>query len=144
MGNHLFIDQICPFFTNIEHDTLENEDYRRVLYTDRQMQLVLMTLKPGETIPLESHDDTTQFIRVEHGIAHVQWIREEDGTVIGRQLEDGDVVIIPAGTDHFIENVNEDMDLKLYTIYTPPEHQPETILERPTNLTFNTMIKIKE
>jgi mannose-6-phosphate isomerase-like protein (cupin superfamily) len=107
------------YTTNIEKDTLENENYRKVLYTGK-MQLVVMSLKPGEDIPMEIHPDIDQFIRVEKGSAYVK-IGEEE-----YNLKEDEIVIVPAGNHHYVKNASDE-DLKLYTIYTPAEHAPETI-----------------
>jgi mannose-6-phosphate isomerase-like protein (cupin superfamily) len=109
------------YVTNIEQDTLENKDYRRVLYTGRNMQLVLMTLQPGEEIGLETHDEHDQFIRVEAGT----------GTAIlngkKHELSDGVAVVIPAGIEHNVVNTSKREPLRLYTLYGPPEHPHGTV-----------------
>ena len=91
------------YVTNIESDTLENNDYRRVLYTGRHTQLVLMTLQPGEEIGQETHDEHDQFIRVEGGTGKVT-------------LNDDNVI-----------NTARDVPLRLYTLYSPPEHADGTV-----------------
>lgn len=110
--------------TNIERDTLENEDYRRVLFTGPHMQLVLMTLRPGEEIGLETHDEHDQFIRVETGSGVVRLNKEE------HELADGVSVVIPAGTRHNVVNTSKSEALRLYTIYSPPEHADGTVHRR--------------
>lgn len=102
--------------SNIESKTISNNNYRQVEYTDDLMQLVLMSLKPSEEIGMETHSATTQFIRVEkgNGLAIIN-----DDKI---NLSDGSVVVIPYGYKHNIINTGND-DLKLYTIYTPPEHE---------------------
>ena len=111
------------YLTNIEEETLKNAKFRRVLFTGPHAQLVVMTLKPGEDIGLESHDDVDQFIRVEAG----------RGTALldGKEhvVEDGTAVVIPAGTRHNIINSSRTEALKLYTIYSPPEHPDGTVHE---------------
>ncbi|MCK5095752.1 MAG: cupin domain-containing protein [Candidatus Pacebacteria bacterium] len=107
------------YLTNIEKATLENEDYRRVLYTAKNSQLVLMNIKPGDEIGMEVHE-LDQFIRIEKGKAKVILDGEE------HSAEDDWAVVIPAGTDHNVINTG-DMDLKLYSIYSPPEHKDGTI-----------------
>ncbi len=101
---------------NIEEETIANEDFRRVLYTGENLQLVLMSLKPGEEIGMETHDTIDQFFRFEAGT----------GKCIINQAEyevtDGDSIIIPAGSEHNIINTGDD-ELKMYTIYSPPNHQ---------------------
>ena len=109
------------YVTNIEQDTLENEDYRRVLFTGRNTQLVLMTLRPGEEIGRETHEEHDQFIRVESGTGAVTLNGEE------HRLEDGVAVVIPAGVEHNVINTSSDEPLRLYTLYSPPEHPDGTI-----------------
>ncbi|HEX6002462.1 MAG TPA: cupin domain-containing protein [Burkholderiales bacterium] len=110
-----------PGYTiNIERATLENNDYRRVLYTGRNTQLVLMTLQAGEEIGLETHEEHDQFIRVESGVGKV---------LLGGKahpLEDGSAVVIPAGVEHNVINTSRE-PLRLYTLYSPPEHADGTV-----------------
>jgi mannose-6-phosphate isomerase-like protein (cupin superfamily) len=108
------------YVTNIEQETLKNEDYRRVLFTGRNTQLVLMTLRAGEEIGLETHEEHDQFIRVESGAGTVIL----DGTQ--HRLEDGTAVVIPAGVAHNVINTSRD-PLRLYTLYSPPEHPEGTV-----------------
>jgi mannose-6-phosphate isomerase-like protein (cupin superfamily) len=107
--------------TNIERDTLENADYRRVLFTGPHLQLVLMTLQPGEQIGLESHEGHDQFIRVEAG--------EGEAILGGRRhrLADGVSVVIPSGVEHNVINTSKTEPLRLYTLYGPPEHPDGTV-----------------
>lgn len=114
------------YVTNIERDTLENEDFRRVLFTGQHMQLVLMTLRPGEEIGEETHDEHDQFIRVEAGTADVFLDGER------RELGDGSVVVIPAGVRHNVINTSGGDDLRLYTLYGPPEHPDGTVQRTST------------
>lgn len=107
------------FVTNIEKATLENENYRQVLYTGPSSQLVLMTIQPGDEIGSETHD-LDQFIRIEAGQAVVTL----DG--VNHTLEDDWAVVIPAGTEHNVVN-NGDEPLRLYSIYSPPEHKDGTV-----------------
>ncbi len=107
------------YLTNIEQATLENTDYRRVLYTSKHSQLVLMALKPGEEIGEEVHH-LDQFIRFEAGTATVIL----DG--IEHAVKADDAVVIPEGTHHNVINTGEE-DLKLYTLYSPPEHKDGTV-----------------
>jgi len=109
------------YVTNIEHDTLANEDYRRVLFTGRNTQLVLMTLQPGEEIGRETHAEHDQFIRVESGTGVVLLNREE------HSLGDGVAVVIPAGVEHNVINTSPAEPLRLYTLYSPPEHADGTV-----------------
>lgn len=108
------------FVTNIEKDTLENENFRKVLYTAKNMQLVVMSLNAGEEIGMETHPEHDQFIRVDKGSAKAILNGEES------ELVDGSCVIIPAGVEHNIVNTGEGK-LKLYTIYSPPEHADSTV-----------------
>lgn len=110
---------------NIESDTVENTSYRRVVYTfTNQFQLALMSLLPSETIPREIHPHTVQFVRVEQGTA--ECVVETDGNVQRVYLSDGDTITIPPGIYHEFRNANDKESLKLYVIYTPPEHNPNT------------------
>ena len=109
------------YITNIERDTLANEDFRRVLFTGPHMQLVLMTLQPGEDIGQETHDEHDQFIRVEAGTGVARLNGRES------PLEDGSIVVIPAGVEHNIVNTSKDEALRLYTLYSPPEHAHGTV-----------------
>lgn len=109
------------YVTNIERDTLANEDYRRVLYTGPNTQLVLMTLQPGDEIGQETHEEHDQFIRVEAG-AGVVVLNGERHT-----LSDGVAVVIPAGVKHNVVNMSDDAPLRLYTLYSPPEHPHGTV-----------------
>ena len=105
---------------NIEERTVENDDFRRVLYTGKNLQLVLMTLQPGEEIGSEIHEDRDQFFRVEEGAGAV----DIDG--VANAVEDGSAVIVPAGARHNVRNTG-DAPLRLYTIYGPPEHKDQVV-----------------
>ena len=109
------------YTTNIEKDTLENENFRKVLYTAPHSQLVLMTLEPREDIGSEVHEDRDQFFRIEAG----------QGTAVingvEHPLSDGTAVIIPAGAEHNIINTSDTEKLRVYTIYSPAEHKDGTI-----------------
>ena len=107
--------------TNIERDTLANEDYRRELFTGPNLQLVLMALKPGEEIGLEKHEGHDQFIRVEAGTG--------EAFLDGRRhaLSDGVSVVIPSGVQHNVVNTSKTEPLRLYTLYAPPEHPDGTV-----------------
>ena len=106
---------------NIEDRTLENSNFRKVLFTGKYMQLVVMSLKPGEDIGEEVHDTVDQFFRIEEGEAKVVMNGEE--TI----LTDDMVAIVPAGTLHNVINTSDTNDLKLYTIYAPANHPEGTI-----------------
>lgn len=110
------------FVDDIEHRTKENSDFRRVLYTGKNLQLVLMSLQPGEDIGEEVHDDRDQFFRVETGNGEV--------SIDGRRtkLEDDRAVIVPAGARHDVRSTGE-KPLRPYTIYAPPELAEGTVHE---------------
>ena len=108
------------YVTNIEKDSLENENFQLVLYTAKNSQLVLMSLEPKEEIGEEIHT-LDQFIRVEKG----NGLAVLDG--IEHQIADGSAVVIPAGTKHNIINSSEAEKMKLYTIYSPPEHRDQVL-----------------
>lgn len=105
------------FSSNIEKATLENSDFRKVLYTGKHSQLVLMSLRPKEEIGMEVHPDNDQFFRFESGKGKCII----DGNEYG--VQDGSAIIVPAGAEHNIINVSETEELKLYTIYSPAHHK---------------------
>ena len=105
------------FNGNIEQLTLENEDFRRVLYTAKHLQLVLMSLKPGEEIGEETHTENDQFFRFEAGKGLVKI----DGNEY--EVSDGSAVIVPAGARHNVVNTSATEALKLYTLYAPSHHK---------------------
>ena len=105
------------FNANIEKETLGNNNFRKVLYTGRHSQLVLMSLRPNEEIGLETHSDNDQFFRFEKGRGKVII----DGNVYA--ITDGSAIVVPAGAEHNVINVSPDEELKLYTIYSPAHHQ---------------------
>jgi mannose-6-phosphate isomerase-like protein (cupin superfamily) len=106
---------------NLEEKTLAGNNFREVLYTTPRSQLVIMTLQPGEEIGLEKHEGHDQFIRVEagRGVAILDGERHD--------LEDGVAVVIPAGTEHNVVNTSDSEPMRLYTLYTPPEHPDGTV-----------------
>ncbi len=105
------------FTTNIEIAIRTNSSFRKVLYTGKHSQLVLMSLKPSEAIGMETHPDNDQFFRFEMGQG--KCIIDGNEYVIG----DGDVVIVPAGAKHNVINISKTEELKLYTIYSPAHHK---------------------
>lgn len=109
------------YVINIEQKSLENSYFREVLFTASHVQLVVMSLAPGEEIGLETHDGIDQFIRVEAGNGKAILNGQEHA------LEDGSAVVIPAGTEHNIVNTSQQEPLKLYTLYSPPEHPDGTV-----------------
>ena len=109
------------FVGNIEKETIKNTDFRRVLYTGKFSQLVLMTLKPGEEIGSEVHDTIDQFFRFEEGEG--MFVIDD----VESKVHDGMAVIVPSGSKHNVVNTSKKDDLKLYTIYSPPEHQDKVV-----------------
>ena len=109
------------FKSNIEKETLANNNFRHVLYTGKHSQLVLMNLKPGEEIGEEVHKTIDQFFRFEKG----EGVVSIDG--VKHKVADGDAVIVPAGAKHNVTNTSKTAELKLYTIYSPPEHIDGTV-----------------
>jgi mannose-6-phosphate isomerase-like protein (cupin superfamily) len=109
------------FASNIEKLTLNNNNFRKVLFTGKYSQLVVMSLKPGEDIGMEIHHGLDQFFRVDSGNGKLIM-----GGVVKR-ISDGFAVVVPGGTKHNIINTSKSKDLKLYTIYSPPNHPKGTI-----------------
>lgn len=110
------------FFGPIEEQTLENRFFRHVLYTGKHCQLVVMALPPGEEIGTEVHDDVDQFFRIEQGDARFVLNRSEEHLV-----HSSEAAIVPAGTWHNVINASKTEYLKLYTLYSPPNHPDGTI-----------------
>jgi mannose-6-phosphate isomerase-like protein (cupin superfamily) len=106
---------------NIEEKTLASDNFREVLYTTKRSQLVIMTLQAGEEIGMEHHEGHDQFIRVEEG----EGVAILDGE--RHALKDGVAVVIPAGTEHNVINTSSTSAMRLYTLYSPPEHPDGTI-----------------
>jgi mannose-6-phosphate isomerase-like protein (cupin superfamily) len=111
--------------TNIERDTLNNNDFRHVISTSHEMQVVLMSLLPNEDIGMEVHPHATQFFRVEkgQGVVHIDYgksLREIP-------IREGSMVFVPAGSQHNIINTSWFERLQLYTIYAPPQHPPNKV-----------------
>ena len=117
----LLIDPVKGFHTNIERDVMENMNFRKVLYTSIHMQVVLMTLNPGEEIGEEIHNANDQFFRFESGNGKC--------TINGNEYSvgDGDVIVVPAGAKHNVINTGHSGELKMYTIYGPPNHKDGTV-----------------
>lgn len=109
------------YIVNIEEKTLQNNNFREVLYTAQHSQLVLMSLLPSEEIGTEVHEIVDQFIRVEQGQGKAVLNGEE------YELSDGSAIIIPAGVRHNIINTSPSDNLKLYTIYSPAHHKDKTV-----------------
>jgi len=109
------------FHTNIENDTIKNDNFRQVLYTGKNTQLVLMTLQPNQDIGLETHPDNDQFFRFEEG----EGLVTIDGTEY--QVADGSAIIVPAGSEHNVINTSSESKLKMYTLYSPPHHKDQIV-----------------
>lgn len=109
------------FVDNIQTLTLENKNFRKVLFTGTHMQLVVMSLLPKENIGLEVHEDTDQFFRVESGNGTLIIDSEEF------DISDDMAFVVPAGSSHDVINTSADAELKLYTIYAPAHHPEGTI-----------------
>lgn len=105
------------YHSNIEQDTIDNTNFRKVVYTGKHCQLVLMSLKPREEIGLETHDENDQFLRFEGGEGKC-FIDDNEYSVT-----DGFAIIVPAGARHNVVNVSDSEELKIYTIYSPPHHK---------------------
>jgi len=108
---------------NIEKQTLKNDYFRQVIFTGKHAQLVLMSLKPSEEIGNEVHNNVDQFFRLEEGEAKFVLNNGKEEHVVGN----GDAVIVPAGTWHNVINNSKTKKLKMYTIYSPPNHPPGTV-----------------
>ena len=125
MQLHGLFEQIITekkkFVTNIEDDSINNTNFRKVLFTGKDMQVVVMSIKPEGDIGLETHSDTDQFIRVEKGEGKVIMNGKETS------ISDGTAFVIPQGTEHNVVNTSDSDDLKIYTIYSPPHHPDGTI-----------------
>ena len=119
------------FCINIEKATLENDNFRKVLYTSKHSQLVLMSLKPMEDIGMEVHEENDQFFRFEKG----QGKCVIDGNEY--ELSDGVAVVVPAGAKHNIVNTSKTDHLKLYTIYSPAHHKDKIIRTTKTEAESN-------
>lgn len=111
---------MAGYLANIEEKTQENQYFRQVLFTAPHSQLVVMSIAPGEDIGMEIHKGD-QFIRVETGTGKAILNGQE------HELGDGSAVVIPAGTEHNIVNMSRSEPLKLYTIYSPPQHADGTV-----------------
>ena len=109
------------FVGDIEKLTLENEDFRQVIYTGQHSQLVLMSLKPKEDIGMEVHEIVDQFLRIEKGQGKAILNGEE------HEIHDGSAIVVPAGTKHNIINTSQTKYMKLYTVYSPAHHKDGTV-----------------
>lgn len=115
-----------PYAVDIETTTVENANYRTTLWTGAHLQLTLMSIPVGGEIGLEAHHDIDQFLRLEKGRGRVQMGPAEDRLDFDKEVEDDWVVLVPAGTWHNITNIGDE-PMKIYSIYTPPEHAHGTV-----------------
>jgi mannose-6-phosphate isomerase-like protein (cupin superfamily) len=111
---------------DIERETLDNTTFRTVLFTGEHSQLTVMSIEQGDDIGREAHEDRDQFIRIEEGKARVELSATDDGVDETHDVEADWAVIVPAGTWHNVINTG-DGALKLYSIYSPAEHPPNTV-----------------
>jgi mannose-6-phosphate isomerase-like protein (cupin superfamily) len=111
---------------DVEQATLDNTNFRQVLFTGEHTQLTVMSLKPGEEIGWESHGGLDQFLRLEQGSGRVEFGATEDAVDETHEISDDWAIIVPAGVWHNVVNTG-DVDLKLYSLYSPPEHPDGTI-----------------
>jgi mannose-6-phosphate isomerase-like protein (cupin superfamily) len=114
-----------PYVVDIEELTLQNENFRTAAWTGSNLQMTLMTIQPGEDIGLEVHEDHDQFLRIEQGTAVVHMGPTED-ELEGWDAKEDFAIFVPAGAWHNVTNTGEDA-LKLYSIYSPPEHAHGTV-----------------
>jgi mannose-6-phosphate isomerase-like protein (cupin superfamily) len=125
-----------PYIANIKKETIGNNNYRKVLHTTKTMQLVVMSLEPGQEIGMETHDDGTQFIRIESGQAKA--IVND----VEKILNDDDIIIIEPGAKHNIINTSQTEKLKLYSIYAPSsEHKDLCVQPKKTDQCIQPNIK---
>jgi mannose-6-phosphate isomerase-like protein (cupin superfamily) len=117
---------VTGWVDDIEKATLDNDTFRTVLFTGAHLQMTVMCLQPGEEIGVEKHDDLDQFIRIEQGSGQVQMGPAKDDLSEVRDVEDDWAAIIPGGTWHNVVNTGSG-PLRLYSIYTPPEHPDGTV-----------------
>ena len=115
-----------PYVVNIEEATLQNNNFRTVLWTGEHLQLTLMSIKPGEDIGLEIHPNIDQFLRIEQGQGVVMMGKSKDNMDFQKRVYNRDAIIIPAGTWHNLVNTGR-TPIKLYSIYAPPQHPFGTV-----------------
>jgi mannose-6-phosphate isomerase-like protein (cupin superfamily) len=111
---------------DIDRLTVDNDNFRTVVYTGEHTQLTVMSLPPGEEIGWESHHDRDQFLRLEQGRARVDFGSSEDGVDESHEVEDDWAFVVPAGVWHNVVNIGDD-EVKLYSLYSPPEHPDGTV-----------------
>jgi mannose-6-phosphate isomerase-like protein (cupin superfamily) len=119
-------NEMLGWVGDIERETLDNDTFRTVVFTGEHTQLTVMRLAVGEDIGWEVHPDNDQFIRIEQGNARVELGRTEDQVDETHDVEDDWAIIVPAGLWHNVVNTG-DREVKLYSLYSPPEHPPNTV-----------------
>jgi mannose-6-phosphate isomerase-like protein (cupin superfamily) len=117
---------MSEWIDDINKLTVENDNFRTVVFTGEHTQLTLMRLAPGEEIGWEAHGDLDQFVRLEQGDALVEFGRTEDQVDARHEVSDDWAFIVPAGVWHNVVNVGDE-DVKLYSLYSPPEHPDDTV-----------------
>jgi mannose-6-phosphate isomerase-like protein (cupin superfamily) len=117
---------VLGWVDDIERLTVDNDNFRTVVYTGEHTQLTVMSLPPGEEIGWESHHDRDQFLRLEQGKARVDFGSSEDGVDESHEVEDDWAFIVPAGVWHNVVNIGDE-EVKLYSLYSPPEHPDGTV-----------------
>ena len=115
-----------PQSFDLEHATLENENYRTVVWSGRYLQVTLMSIEVGSDIGLEAHPDTDQFLRLDGGRGRVQMGPQKDQLTFDQEVSDGWCILVPAGTWHNVTNIGDE-PMQLYAIYAPAHHKPGKI-----------------
>ncbi len=115
-----------PYVINIEKETLGNPNFRTTLWTGEHLQLTVMSIPAGGDIGLEVHEENDQFLRIEQGKGKCVMGPSKDQLDFVRDVEDDDIILVPAGYWHNVTNVGDD-DLKLYALYGPADHEPGTV-----------------
>jgi len=115
-----------PFVVDINQATINNETFRTALWTGEHLQLTVMSIMPGETIGLEIHPHVDQFLRIEQGQGIVMMGEERNRLTFAQHVSEDFAIIIPAGTWHDVINTG-DLELKLYSVYAPPNHPHGTV-----------------
>ncbi|HEU0041304.1 MAG TPA: cupin domain-containing protein [Jiangellaceae bacterium] len=121
-----------PHVVDITKASLTNDTYRTTVWTGTNLQMTVMSIKPGDDIGLEVHEHGDQFLRVEQGTGRVQMGPAEDDLSFDKEVTDDWVILVPAGSWHNVTNVGGD-DLKLYVLYAPPEHPHGTVHRTKTD-----------
>ena len=111
---------------NVEEATIENTNFRTVLFTGANIQLTVMRLAPGEEIGVEMHDHLDQFLRIEQGSGRVTFGPSAEQVDEQHEVSDDWAIVVPGGVWHNVINTGQG-ELKLYSLYAPPEHPPETV-----------------